>query len=136
MEIQFNPWLAAIAAVAETLFPAGNGRAEVLRLQVDYKSPDGVDRNTDLLVNAPQRMTTARLIEVVRESLRPGCTLSAIGSMDYNRPIYIAPGFLEESMAEQGLPIPADVESAMDICGLKLLTLEEIRQLREVTANE
>lgn len=136
MEIQFDPTLDAIAYVTKALFPSGNGRAEVLRLLVDYKGPDGTDRNMDLLVNAPRSMTTAQLIERVRMSLRPGCTLSAIGSADCGRPIYIAPGFLEETMAEQGLSIPADVDAAMEACGLQLLTLEEVRQMREATTNE
>ncbi len=85
----------------------------------------------DMLVNVPTSMTTAQLIAVVRESLHPGSTLSAIGSLDCGRPIYIAPGFLEECMAEQGLPIPTDVNTAMDSCGLRLLSLEEIRQIRK-----
>ena len=34
-------------------------------------------------------------------------------------------------MAEQGLPIPTNVNTAMDSCGLRLLSLEEIRQIRK-----
>ncbi|MCX4372394.1 MAG: hypothetical protein OSJ58_11295 [Dysosmobacter sp.] len=131
MEIQFDPSLDKLASFIRRVLPSGNGLSEVLRLQVDYKDPGGVARNMDMLVNVPTSMTTAQLIAVVRESLHPGSTLSAIGSLDCGRPIYIAPGFLEECMAEQGLPIPTNVNTAMDSCGLRLLSLEEIRQIRK-----
>lgn len=137
MEIQFDPTLDAIAYVTKALFPSGNGRAEVLRLLVDYKDPDGTDRNMDTLATISRSVTTAQLIKRVRTDLAPGYKLSAISSVDYGRPIYIAPSFLEECMKEQGLPIPDDVGAAMRACGLQLLTLEEIRQMkRRAFANE
>ena len=124
MEVKFSPQLDAMASVMKYLYPHKN--VVVLRLLVDYKTPNGIDRNMDTLANVPRGTTTAQLIERVRADLPNGCTLSAISSVDYGRPVYIAPGFLEETIREQGKSVPDDLEVAMKNCGLELLTLEKV----------
>lgn len=124
MNIAYNPQLDAMAFVMNCLYPTKRVRA--LRLLVDYKGPDGVDCNMDMLANVPRGMATAKLIKRVREDLPDGCTLSAICSVDYARPLYIAPGFLEECIREHGGAVPDDPEAAMAAIGMTPITLEEI----------
>ena len=122
-EITYNPQLNTIAWLTRSLF---DGAMHVLRLAVDYKNPKGIDCSVDLLATLPYGFGTKNLISRVRSDLPEGCELSAIGSIDYMRPIYIAPGFLAESMREDGLPVPDDLDAAMTAVGLNFITLEEM----------
>ena len=127
MAYESAPALAQLARAAQMIAPPGS--LLPLRLLVDYKTADGSDRNIEMLSLAPWHMTTDRLIESIRRALAPGCTLSAIGSVDYDRPIYFRPGIIEETVRERGGSIQpgTDIEAALKACGFELLGMDEIR---------
>lgn len=96
-----------------TMFDALPGGPIVLRLLADYKGHDGKDYHRAFLVPVPRNWTTEELVKCVQHNLAPGQTLTAVTSLDYMRPIYVTPGFLEETFQERGLPVPDDMQAAL-----------------------
>ena len=80
-----------------------------------------------LTVVARPEIDTGALIERLRNDLPAGCKLTAIWSIDHKRPIYFPRSTLVELFAEAGKRAPEATEAAMEVFGMKLLTLEEIR---------
>lgn len=126
MKVEYDQGLDAAAFAFKMLYAGFPGAPLVLRLQVDFCDADGNDRNMDLLANVPRGITTEQLVERIRGDLAPGCTLSTIGALDYNGFFYLAPGFIERTLIEQGLNVPDDIEVTLDAIGCKMLRLEEL----------
>ena len=122
--IGFNAELDVLASLFENLTPSG---IRILRLAVDYKNPQGADCYVDMLTTVPPGMTTSELVQGIRSSLPAKCKLSAITSVDYMRPLYIAPGILEETIMEQGLQVPDNLKETMASLGLNPLKLEDMK---------
>lgn len=117
-----NQALNAEARLMRTMFDALPGGPIVLRLLADYKGPDGKDYHRAFLVPVPRNWTTEELVKCVQHNLAPGQTLTAVTSLDYMRPIYVTPGFLEETFQERGLPVPDDMQAAQSgTSGLSVL---------------
>ena len=99
----------------------GDYAPAVRRLQIDYKVNNRQNRHTDTVTLASPGVTDAALVRSVREHIEAvGGRLSAVWETRENglpRCLYVIPGFLEESVREMGLSVPADPVAAMERVG-------------------
>lgn len=99
-------------------------------LIADYKDRHGTDFNQDLTVWHSRTASDEALVESVRRDLaQRGYTLTALGEYTGDgkgRALYLRPGYMEESMAEMGLPMPADLMAALDAAGSRPVNWREL----------
>ncbi len=100
------------------------------RLIADYKDRRGEDFNRSLTVWQSRGAPDQALVESVRDDLaRQGYTLTALAELmedGITRVLYLAPGYLEESMAELGLTVPADIAAALTARGIHPVNWDEL----------
>lgn len=100
------------------------------RLIVDYKDHSGRDFHQDLVTWHDRRATDEALVQSVRESLAgKGYTLTALGEVlgdGSTKVLYLAPGYMEESLQEMGLKVPTDMTAAMSAAGIHPVNWEEL----------
>ena len=108
----------------------------VRRLLIDFKDASGQDRHVEDTTLAPPGASDAALVESVKELVKKqGGQLSALWQIrDGQAPacLFMKPGFLEETVMEMGLSVPADpvaaigfMERATGIC-FKPVNLDEL----------
>lgn len=87
------------------------------QLVADFKDAGGTDRHMPLTVCPPPSMTDEQLVGHVKALLvQQGYTLTCLA--EGGRCLYIAPGMLEESLQENGIPIPGDMAAYFARLGL------------------
>ena len=117
----FDRTLTAAAVFMNQLFAGIPNAPRPLKLQIDFKDKTGRDYNRDMLVMLPQGWDTPDIVKAVRlELAKEDATLSAITPVDIGRPIYVAPGILEECIIEQGSAIPTPAEMAVHMAAFGL----------------
>lgn len=96
-------------------------------LSVDYKDKSGTDYAQNIAICQNSDITDEQLVELIREQYaKQGLTVSAIIEiMSGPRVLYIRPGFLEEGMLQQGLPIPENMPAAMEAAGIHPVNWDE-----------
>lgn len=132
----FNADLLAYAQVFKVMTaPLGDHAPRLRLLSVDYKDKRGIDCSQDIAVGQNPDMSDERLVELVRNQCAGmGLTVSAISEVTETasgivpRALYIRPGFLEESIADQGLPVPDDIAAAMEAVGVHPVNWDELTQ--------
>lgn len=125
----FNTDLLAYAQAFKAMTaPLGDYAPKCRLLLVDYKDGSGADYSQEIAVGTHAHTSDKRLVRLVMEQYAGmGLTVSAITEMsDTPRPLYIRPGFLEECMADRDIPIPADMEGAMEFAGIHPVNWEEL----------
>ena len=103
-------------AVFDAIFKGfGDYAPKKRRLVIDFKDGNGTDLNRELLTMQPIGTTLKQLIDSIRlEISATGGKLMGVTELtNAPRLIYIAPGYLEETMTEMGFQIPTDVEAAV-----------------------
>lgn len=105
------------------------------RLIADYKDRHGKDINQSLTVWHSRGASDRSLVESVRGELaRSGYTLTALGELLEDggaKPLYLAPGYLEETIREMGLKVPEDMAAAKKAAGCRPVNWEELTQDRQ-----
>lgn len=100
------------------------------RLLLDFKDDHGHDRNMDAIVWHNPKTTDETVVKALQKQMRSeGGRLSAVSEVLEDGTgycLYCAPGFLEESMVEQGYPVPADMKAAMEKSGFHPINWEEL----------
>lgn len=100
------------------------------RLLLDFKDDHGQDRNMDAIVWHNPKTTDETVVKALQKQMRSeGGRLSAVSEVLEDGTgycLYCAPGFLEESMVEQGYPVPADMKAAMEKSGFHPINWEEL----------
>lgn len=98
------------------------------RFLLDFKGPDGQDRNTDLYAICTPEVTDKVLVLMFKEQIaKEGGKLSALSELisdTVGRPIWATRAFIAEIIEEQHLKAPADLEAAMLAVGLDPAILE------------
>lgn len=130
----FNSDLLKYAQVFKTMAaPLGDHAPRCRLLSVDYKNKADVDCYQDIAVGQNPDMTDGRLVELVRQQYTGmGFTVSAIteivmvDDVAATNSLYIKPGFLEETMMENGLPVPHDMAGALAYAGISPVNLLEL----------
>lgn len=101
--------------------PMGGFALGCRHLIVDFKDIDGQDFNRELMTLHDGRATDEMLVESIRGELAgAGYTLTALGEFLENggrRALYLAPGYMEEALAELGQPVPTDILAALEAAG-------------------
>ena len=104
------------------------------RLIADFKDRGGRDINQGLTIWHNRGASDQSLVESVRVDLaRSGCTLTALAELLENggaKVLYLAPGYLEETMREMGLTMPEDIPTAMRAAGCCPVNWEELARSR------
>lgn len=99
-------------------------------LLLDYKDGHGQDRNMNVLTYHNPKATDEAVVKTLQKQLHSeGCRLSAVSEVledGTGHCLYCAPGFLEESMIEQGYQVPADMKAAMAKSGFHPINREEL----------
>ena len=104
---------------AELLFDtmysiSGSPIAKKRRLLLDYKDSTGADRHSETVAYFNVDMTEQDFLKNLKESVaQQGYKLSSAIEFLPNsmRCLYLAPGYLEESMRDLGLPVPSDMKA-------------------------
>jgi len=130
----FDASLLNYAQVFQVMAAPLGGYAPRLRLlAVDYKDRDGVDFRQDNAVHQNPDMTDERMVELVREQYaRMGVSVSAITElviaedMASCRCLWARPGFLEETIRDLGLPLPADMIANAEAVGFHPINWDEL----------
>lgn len=124
---------AAAYVLESVLKPLGDNAPAVRRLLLDYKIRGGRDRHQEIVTALPKDAPDDALIETAIAFLHQRedktVAVSAITELCRNgdfRHVYLAPGFLEESMRESGLPVPADMKAYMLARGWRPLNWDEL----------
>lgn len=128
--------MTAAAYLMESLLkPFGDYAPVVHRLLLDYKIHGVCDCHREILALMPKDATDAALLKKAKEFLvhlkGKKVKLSAVTERYPNgdfRLIYLAPGFMEESIRESGLPVPADMEAFMLAQGWRPVNWDELRR--------
>ncbi len=134
MDEIFDANLLRYAQVFKIMTAALGGYAPRLRLLVvDYKDQNGVDCCQDSVVHQNSGMSDERMVELVREQYTGvGVTVSAITElvmtedMAIPRCLWWRPGFLEETIRDQGLPLPADIMTNAEAAGFHPVNWDEL----------
>jgi len=113
--------------------PLGDQAPRCRLLTVDYKSADGADHCQDIATGQGRDTTDKRLVELIQgQYAGMGFTVSAItevivmdDGLGWNS-LYIRPGFMEESLRENGVPVPKDMAAAMEAVGICPVNSEEL----------
>lgn len=96
---------------------------------IDYKDRNGNDRNTDVFVWHGAKMTDAAIVKAIKRQLgEEGYTLSALSELDTGRAIYLAPGFIEECIADLGLTVSGDIAANLKAAGFNPINLDELME--------
>ena len=96
---------------------------------IDYKDRNGNDRNTDVFVWHGAKMTDAAIVKAIKRQLgEEGYTLSALSEIDTGRAIYLAPGFIEECIADLGLTVSGDIAANLKAAGFNPINLDELME--------
>ena len=110
--------------------PLGDYAPKKRRIGIDFKGPQGEDRHLYTFVYCDRRMTDKMVVQAIRDQLiSESSKLSAICEvMDdgAGRCLYCAPGFLEESMRDSGVPIPADIKAKSEEAGFHPVNWDEL----------
>ncbi len=115
------------ADAAEVLFerllsPLGMRPRQLL---ADFKDASGLDRHMPLTVCPPPGMADTLQVRHVKALLaQQGYTLT--GLTEGGRCLYIAPGMLEESLQESGIPVPRDMPAYFARAGLHPVNEREL----------
>lgn len=126
-----NNNVTAAEAVFDALTAAlGDYAPRKRHLLLDFKDSHGQDRNMNVLTYHNPKTTDEIIVKVLKNQLRSeGGRLSAVSEVledGTGRCLYCAPGFLEESMVEQGYLVPADMKAAMEKSGFHPINWKEL----------
>ena len=126
-----NSTMNAAEAVFNTLLEVFGGYGPRKRhFLLDFKDDHGQDRNMDTIVWHNPKATDEAVVRKLQEQISSdGGRLSAVSEVLEDGTgycLYCAPGFLEESMMEQGYPVPVDMKAAMEASGFHHINLEEL----------
>lgn len=126
-----NPTAALLDAVFE---PFGDYAPKKRWVIIDFKGPGGEDRNINTYLYCDRAFTEAMIIQVLKDQITSeGGRLSAVSEViedeaghQTGRCLYCAPGFLEETMRERGLPFPEDMKTAAEAAGFHPINWDEL----------
>ena len=111
--------------------PLGDYAPAVRRFAIDYQQ-GGVDCNTEVCSMIPKGASKKALVDSFRDHIQNGGgRLSAVwevtggGLPDC---LYVRPGFLEKSVRETGIPVPADPAAATERMGWNPVNMDELRE--------
>lgn len=108
-------------AVQALCGPVGDFAPRCRRLVADYKDGGGTDFHRELMALHGENVTDEALVESIRGELAgAGYILTALGESlegGRGRVLYLAPGYMEEAMAEMGLTMPKDLIAALETTG-------------------
>lgn len=118
MSDMFSAFERAAAAVCG---PLGDLAPRCRKLVADYKDSGGQDLHQQLMTLHDRRATDEALVESIRGELAgAGYTLTALAEYTEDgkgRALYLAPGYMEEAVAELGLTMPEDLIAALEAAG-------------------
>ncbi len=101
-----------------------------LRLLVDFKDENGIDKHAPVYILRNDQTMDEMIVWALKNQIeQSGGKLSAVS--DGLRCMYLAPGILEESCREMGLPIPHDTQSFLEYAGLNPINKAELGKQRQ-----
>lgn len=124
--------MTAVEKMMKTLAePLGDYAPDIRRFAIDYQQ-GGQDRNTELVSTVPKGASAQSLVDYIRDHIQNGGgRLSAVWeTREGSLPdcLYVRPGFLEKSVREAGIPVPADPAAATIRAGWNPVNMDELRE--------
>ncbi len=123
------------ALVDGLIAPMGDQAPKKRWVVIDFKGTHGEDRNLSTYLYHDRLITDEMIVQAIANQIASEggklCSLCEIIEDEdgqRGRCIYSAPGYLEETMRERGLPIPEDMVTNANAAGFRPINWDELVQ--------